>query len=36
MEGHYWTDRGTRGTMTVTDRKKQVFDTFEAAKAAFD
>jgi len=35
IEGHYWTDRGTRGTMIVTDRKKKVFDTFDAAKAAF-
>ncbi len=35
MEGHYWTDRGTRGSMTVTDRRKKVFDTFEAAREAF-
>lgn len=36
MEGHYWTDRGTRGTMTVTDRKKKVFDTFENVEVSFD
>ena len=35
MEGHYWTDRGTRGTMKVTDRKKKVFDTYGAAQEAF-
>jgi hypothetical protein len=35
MEGHYWSDRGTRGTMTVTDRKKKVYDTYEQASAAF-
>ena len=34
MEGHYWTDRSTRGTMTITNRKKKMFDTFEAANSA--
>lgn len=36
MEGHYWTDRGTRGSMTVTDRQKKVLDTYEAAQKTFD
>lgn len=35
MEGHYWTDRGTRGTMRITGRKKQIFDTFDAATLFF-
>lgn len=35
MEGHYWTDRGTRGSMKVTNRKKTVLDTYEAAQAKF-
>lgn len=35
MEGHYWTDRGSRGTMTVMERRKKVYDTFEQADAVF-
>lgn len=35
MEGHYWTDRGTRGTMTISRKKEKLFDNFEAAQAAF-
>lgn len=35
MEGHYWTDRGTRGTMKISGRRKQVKDTFEAATALY-
>ncbi len=35
MEGHYWTDRGTRGTMKVAERKGKIFDNFEAANAGF-
>tara|TARA_B110000503_G_C7028182_1_gene362796 strand:+ start:79 stop:714 length:636 start_codon:yes stop_codon:yes gene_type:complete len=33
MEGHYWTDRGTRGTMKILGRKNKVRDTFESAQA---
>lgn len=36
MEGHYWTDRGTRGTMSISARKLDVFDNFESAQAAFN
>lgn len=36
MEGHYWTDRGTRGTMQVTDKKPDIYDNFEAADKAFN
>lgn len=27
MEGHYWTDRGTRGTMNISARQKKLKDT---------
>ena len=36
MEGEYWTDRLTRGTMQLSDRKRGLFDSFDAAKGAFD
>ena len=36
MEGHYWTDRGTRGTMKIMDRKRKIVDTFEAANNFFN
>lgn len=36
LEGHYWTDRGTRGSMAITERTKKVFDTFETARANFN
>lgn len=35
MEGHYWTDRGTKGSMKLTDKKKKLFDTYEQALAGF-
>ncbi len=35
MEGHYWTDRGTKGTMKLTGRKNELFSTYEQAKSAF-
>ena len=35
MEGHYWTDRGTRGTLKISDRKKPIYDSFEAAEKTF-
>jgi len=36
MEGHYWTDRGTKGSMKLTDHKKELFGTFEQAEASFE
>lgn len=36
LEGHYWTDRNTRGSMTFSGRRKEIFDTFESAQAAFN
>lgn len=35
MEGNYWTDRATRGTMKLIEQKNEVFDTFEDANSAF-
>jgi hypothetical protein len=39
MEGHYWTDRSpkqTKGSMLLTDRTKQKFQSFSAAKAHYE
>lgn len=35
MEGHYWTDRKTRGDILLEDRDPRIFLTFEEARAAF-
>lgn len=35
LEGHYWTDRNTKGTMTLTQRNKEVFSTYQEAHNAF-
>lgn len=35
MEGHYWTDRGTKGSMKLTDRRSEQFSTYEQAESAF-
>lgn len=35
MGGHYWTDRGTRGSMAVSDRQRKIHNTFEEAHTAF-
>ena len=35
LEGHYWTDRHTRGTMRFTRRKAKSFATYEEARSAF-
>ena len=29
MEGHYWTDRGTKGSMKLTEHKKELYSTYE-------
>ena len=34
LEGHYWTDRNTRGSMKLTDRTRDIFDTYELAAKA--
>lgn len=35
LEGHYWTDRRTRGTMHFRAKKAKVFENFDEAHAAF-
>lgn len=35
MEGHYWTDRGTRGTMTVTNKTFKVLETYDMAESFY-
>lgn len=35
LEGHYWTDRQTRGTMRFTRRKARSSATYEEARGAF-
>lgn len=34
MSGHYWTDRNTNGSIKISDRKKEIFDSFAHAEAA--
>jgi hypothetical protein len=34
LEGHYWTDRQTKGAIKLFNRKDQLYDTFEMAKSA--
>jgi hypothetical protein len=36
LEGHYWTDRGSRGTIVLTDRTSALFSRFEDAKRALE
>jgi hypothetical protein len=35
LEGSYWTDRESRGTMHLTDRRADVFANYEEAHKAF-
>ena len=35
LEGHYWTDRDTRGEIEATERQKKAFQTFDAANSFF-
>lgn len=35
MEGHYWTDRGTKGSMRLTDKRCKLYDTYEIAEAGY-
>ena len=36
LDGHYWTDRASKGSLTLTNRqKKQYFDTYDEAKEAY-
>ena len=35
LEGHYWTDRETRGVMMLHNRKLNLYETYEKAREAF-
>ena len=35
LQGHYWTDRGTKGGMRLFGRDKKLYDTFEQAEALY-
>ncbi|MGR3174676.1 MAG: Cap15 family cyclic dinucleotide receptor domain-containing protein [Candidatus Scalindua sp.] len=35
MEGHYWTDRGTKGSMNLTNHRKELYDTYEQAASSY-
>jgi hypothetical protein len=35
LEGHYWTDRGTKGGMRMFERNKVLIDTFEQGTNCF-
>lgn len=32
LEGHYWTDRLTKGSMKLSSRTKKIYDTYEQAE----
>ena len=32
LQGHYWTDRGTKGGMKLFDKVDTLYDTFEQAE----
>ena len=36
IDGHYWTDRGTRGTIKSRAHDKRLFGTFAAARTALE
>lgn len=35
LEGHYWTDRATKGGMKLYDRTEKLYDTYEQANREF-
>lgn len=34
LKGHYWTDRGTSGSIVLSDRLPEWFDSYDAAASA--
>ena len=36
LDGHYWTDRATRGSMKLTNRSKTLYDTYNQAEHEFN
>jgi SMODS-associating 2TM, beta-strand rich effector domain len=35
LQGHYWTDRGTKGGMKLLDKVSELYDTYEQAEANY-
>lgn len=35
MQGHYWTDRATKGGMKLSDKAEKLYDTYEHAEREF-
>lgn len=35
MQGHYWTDRATKGGMKLSERVEKLYDTYEQAEREF-
>lgn len=35
LQGHYWTDRNTQGSLVASDHRPERFDSFETARAGF-
>jgi hypothetical protein len=35
LEGHYWTDRSTAGTLRLTDREKKKFQDFDSVQSHY-
>ena len=35
LRGHYWTDRGTKGGMKLSDKVSKLYDTYEQAEAEY-
>ncbi len=35
LEGNYWTDRNTRGTMRLSDNRSEVFSTYDEARCQY-
>ena len=35
LEGHYWTDRNSRGEMRLSDKKNTLFSTYEEARDGY-
>lgn len=34
LDGHYWTDRNTTGSIRLFDRRKEIFDSFSGAESS--
>lgn len=35
LQGHYWTDRGTKGSMKLCDKVSKLYDTYEQAEKEY-